>query len=189
MVRVYSDAVTLAASPRFPSTHEILAAPEGREASFEALSRPFTRRFHDRFAEVWFTRMYTSIAERRMAAIAMAAQLYELDHGEVPPAIIDLVPAYLPDLPEDPFAKAGTTFAYKPQRAEPVLYSVGVNGTDEKGERSVEGLDCAPTCDLVFYLNGDPVRRGDPKPDSSQTVNGNGDEESKQGSGDDDTGE
>lgn len=180
LVCAYSVAVNLAALPRFPRTYEIFAAPDVREAHFKALFRPSTRRFHEDFAPLWFGRMYTSIAERRMAAIAIAVRLYERDHGAVPPAIESLVPDYLPDLPEDPFAGAGMTFGYAPQRAEPVLYSVGMNGTDEKGERSVEGLECAPDCDFVFHLNGDPVRRPEVGQNSSQAVKDNGDGEREQ---------
>lgn len=55
-----------------------------------------------------------TVARRRMAAIALACRLYELDHGARPSRLSDLVPGYISMLPSDPFDPEGHTFRYLP---------------------------------------------------------------------------
>ena len=77
--------------------------------------------------------------ERRMAAVALAAQLYRADHGGAWPAKLeDLVPQYLPAVPRDPLAPGDTPLRYllvkhgRPDGQDrPVVYSVGSNGNDD----------------------------------------------------------
>src|SRR5690606_5095756 len=47
---------------------------------------------------------FRALAERRMAATSLAIRLYQLDHDRWPAALAQLVPAYLPQVPADPFA-------------------------------------------------------------------------------------
>jgi hypothetical protein len=70
--------------------------------------------------------------ERRMAAIALAIRLYRIDHSDAWPVTLDeLVPNYLQSLPADPFRADGKTFGYVASLTQPLIYSVGENGTDE----------------------------------------------------------
>jgi len=71
-----------------------------------------------------FPRIFQSIAERRMTAISLAAQLYRADHGNWPRRLNDLVPAYLAALPTDPFRADGGTFGYE------ILLGVLPDGSD-----------------------------------------------------------
>jgi hypothetical protein len=78
-------------------------------------------------------------AERRMAAVSLAAQLYRADHGGAWPASLQaLVPQYLPAVPQDPFAADGRPLGYavltnnRPDGADrPLVYDVSDDGTDQ----------------------------------------------------------
>jgi hypothetical protein len=54
---------------------------------------------YHRFVEQYF-RM---LGERRATAVSLAARLYRADHARWPDRLDQLVPAYLPALPADPF--------------------------------------------------------------------------------------
>ena len=51
---------------------------------------------------------WRAISVRRQAAVALAARLFERDHGRLPGSLSELIPAYLAALPQDPFASVGT---------------------------------------------------------------------------------
>jgi hypothetical protein len=53
--------------------------------------------------ELILERQWRCIAERRLAAIALAMHLYKMDRGRLPATLRDLVPAYLQSVPKDPF--------------------------------------------------------------------------------------
>jgi hypothetical protein len=59
------------------------------------------------------------LAERRMTAVILAAQLYRADRGAWPAQSSDLVPAYLPRVPADPFAAGGRPLGYGLRKAKP----------------------------------------------------------------------
>jgi hypothetical protein len=50
---------------------------------------------------------WKAIAARREAAVALAMRLFEADHGRLPTTLAELVPAYLPSVPQDPFSPVG----------------------------------------------------------------------------------
>jgi hypothetical protein len=53
--------------------------------------------------------LYEHLAERRLAAVAVAVRWYALDHdGALPARLDDLSPRYLPSPPLDPLAAGGT---------------------------------------------------------------------------------
>lgn len=75
---------------------------------------------------------FRGLAERRLAAAALACRLYAVDHGgRLPGRLEDLVPAYLPAVPADPLA-ASKALAYAPGD-RPIVYSVGEDGRDDGG--------------------------------------------------------
>jgi hypothetical protein len=83
--------------------------------------------------------------DRRIAAIALATRLYQLDTGHYPAKLMDLVPKYLPAVPIDPFsadhAPIGYMLAYNGTR--PVVYGVGEDGlSDTAGEQSIPTFTC-----------------------------------------------
>lgn len=75
-----------------------------------------------------------SVAKKRMAATVLAIRLYELDHDRRPETLEELVPDYLTHLPIDPFAAGGRPLGYLPHADVPVVYSVGRDGVDDRGQ-------------------------------------------------------
>lgn len=59
-------------------------------------------------------RTYQSQADRRAAAVDLAARLYELDRGRTPARVEDLVPAYLPGVPIEPMTGTAMTRTFVP---------------------------------------------------------------------------
>lgn len=79
---------------------------------------------------------FIHLATRRVAAVALALRLYQVDHDGNGPATLDaLVPAYLPAVPIDPFDPAGGKLRYLPGNP-PAIYSVGQDGIDNGGDES-----------------------------------------------------
>ncbi|HZN69304.1 MAG TPA: hypothetical protein VFB66_28780 [Tepidisphaeraceae bacterium] len=106
---------------------------------------------------------YQVIAEARLAAVALAARRFALDHdGRLPEKLDDLVPKYLPSVPLDSMAAGDTPLRYVGPAADaerPRAYSVGLNGRDDGG---VEVDGDAPlrererTGDFVQHLKRQP---------------------------------
>jgi hypothetical protein len=118
---------------------------------------------------------YRSIAQRRMAAAALAVRLYEVDHGRRPATLDELVPDYLDAVPLDLFADDGRAIRYRPDADPPILYVRGVDA-DHGGKiayRSSGTVDFDGG-DIPFFLNGDaPLGRYTPPttlPASGQAV-------------------
>ncbi|MGD8452487.1 MAG: hypothetical protein PVJ57_11760 [Phycisphaerae bacterium] len=117
--------------------------------------------------------VFRIMAKRRMAATALALQLYELDHGHRPATLAELVPDYLPAVPTDPFAADDRSLGYLPDATPPVLYSVGPDGEDDGGLHMLESDPAAGwrELDMPFFLNGDrplPRPRSTSAPSTSQ---------------------
>lgn len=105
-------------------------------------------------------RLHVARAQRRVLAAAFAVRLYELEQGKLPATLEALVPAYLPAVPEDPFAP-GQKVRYVSEANDPRVYSVGENFADDKGvghaHRRAAGEILRPwdeynRPDLVMYL-------------------------------------
>lgn len=105
---------------------------------------------------------FRHLAYRRMAAIALAIRLYEIDYGQRSTQLTALVPDYLATLPTDPFATTGASFQYAYEfpyhQARAYLYTVGVNGLDNGGvlqdplAKRIRSAD-----DIHFYLDPEPL--------------------------------
>lgn len=78
------------------------------------------------------------LAMRRMAAIALAIRLYELDHKDRPVDLALLVPDYLPAVPIDPFSPDSGPIRYIHDRDPPILYTVWKDGEDNQGRERNE---------------------------------------------------
>ena len=108
------------------------------------------------------TLCYRQLATRKMAAVALAIRLYEIDTGRRPAKLAALVGKYLPALPTDPFAADARPLGYLPKAEKPRLYSISRDGKDDAGKFALTkdgGIDY-DALDLVFFLNkGDrPMR-------------------------------
>ena len=108
---------------------------------------------------------FRNTADRRLAATALAVRRYALDHaGKLPPTLDELVPAYLPAVPLDPFARGGKQpLKYVADPAKPRLYSVGDDGADNAGSELVSLANARRTklsrwdkLDAVVHLTAQP---------------------------------
>jgi hypothetical protein len=76
-----------------------------------------------------------------MAATAIALRLFEMEHGCRPERLSEVVPEYLPAVPQDPFTLK-SELGYYPSQPNALIYSVGPDGkyegrtTDEDVRRS-----------------------------------------------------
>jgi hypothetical protein len=64
--------------------------------------------------------------------VHVALEEHHTDHKHYPPSLDQLVPAYLNRVPDDPFARSGP-LSYKSSGSKYVLYSIGPDGRDDKG--------------------------------------------------------
>jgi hypothetical protein len=101
------------------------------------------------------------LVERHMAAAALAVRWYAVEHdGTLPATLDELVPKYLPAVPSDTLA-AHQPIKYLSRAANPIVYSVGENGTDDGGsEASTNPRDTQPgewqMQDRVIHLTRQP---------------------------------
>ncbi len=75
----------------------------------------------------------------RLAELAFALAGYRSDHGRYPPSLKDLSPAYIAEIPKDPFT--GEDLHYRTPGAGYLLYSVGPNGRDDGGRNTADDGD------------------------------------------------
>ncbi|MCE1247772.1 MAG: hypothetical protein LWY06_14115 [Firmicutes bacterium] len=76
---------------------------------------------------------FANITRIRGLIIAVALREYKKDKGSYPDRLEDLVPAYLPSLPVDCMSPDGKFVYRKKSPSEVILYSFGINLTDEGG--------------------------------------------------------
>jgi hypothetical protein len=70
--------------------------------------------------------------QHRNLHLAFALAAYHADHKKYPAALADLAPKYIEQVPTDLFSVK--PLVYKPSDTGYLLYSVGVNGTDDGGK-------------------------------------------------------
>ena len=68
----------------------------------------------------------------RVALLALALAEYKREHGQYPDTLSDLSPKYLKTIPKDRFTDK--PLKYQRQDQGYLLYSVGANGQDDKGQ-------------------------------------------------------
>ena len=69
----------------------------------------------------------------RLLLVEVALRAYQLDHGQLPAHLTELVPNYLSSLPDDPFATAPQPFHYRVTSSGFELWSVSLDGKDDNG--------------------------------------------------------
>ena len=88
--------------------------------------------------------------------LALAAKVYEADHGDWPEQLTDLAPEYLDAIPNDRFADQPLIYVRTDDGVR--IYSLGPNMTDDGGMNfddvaDDETTDCSPDADdLVIEL-------------------------------------
>ena len=114
----------------------------------------------------WILLDLRAVTDRRLAAVALAAKLYQADHaGRLPPTLDALVPSCLPAVPTDPFDPAGGPIRYAPAfrpgptaAPSPRVYSVGEDGLDAGGAGTPTKRWTA-SADAPFELPPPPATR------------------------------
>jgi len=84
-----------------------------------------------------------------MAAVALAIRLYEIDHSHRPATLDELVPDYLPEVPDDPFADDGGKIGYSIENGQEVLHCIGPDKSGQPGQKRR----------IVFRLGAPPASR------------------------------
>ena len=78
---------------------------------------------------------FVILARGRLAAVALAVRLYELDHGDRPANLDALVPEYLPRLPTSPLIESDPGLHYEREGDAPKVYFAGPD--PKAGSRTV----------------------------------------------------
>ena len=76
---------------------------------------------------------YQCLLARRAAATLLAVRMFQLDHDSLPTRWDDLVPAYLPAIPSDPFGSPGAMLRLIRRADDVAIYSVGIDQVDNNG--------------------------------------------------------
>lgn len=85
----------------------------------------------------------------RLLTLESALRAYQLEHGELPEHLQELMPVYIAELPADPFDVTGKPLRYVRNKQGYVVYSVGPDGNDDGGQPPPPGQYGG------FDLNGD----------------------------------
>jgi len=137
--------VDAADSASFSSVPEV-EEDSSNESGLKFLQHPL-RAYLSGSLERAFVLYFRLLAKKRLAGTAVAIRLYEVDHGHRPETLAELVPEYLPRVPEDPFTEDGQALRYLPHAAHPVVYSISDDGLDEEGNSE-------RYADVTFFLDG-----------------------------------
>jgi hypothetical protein len=98
-----------------------------------------------------FTKEARFEAKLRDAQTALAIERYRLVNGSLPGQLNDLVPAFLPAVPADPFD--GKPLRYKLLATGYIVYSVGEDREDNGGtEKTSKGQSYVPGTDITFTV-------------------------------------
>ena len=85
----------------------------------------------DRQSRINYAFWWGHFARRRLTVTTLALHAYKLQHGGFPRQLADLVPDYLPAVPEDPFR--ARPLVYRRTETGYMLYSVGEDRKDDGG--------------------------------------------------------
>lgn len=99
-------------------------------------------------------------ARWRIMQLRLAARAYQYRHGAPPPSVEALVPAYLPAIPQDPFANRPLVYRVKANRA--LIYSRGPDSKDDGGKDLGESVYASTTGDIVTLKPRQPLRSPTP---------------------------
>jgi hypothetical protein len=182
MLEHMSAVINAVQEPTWPATSTRLPAVAPSRQGLENLRRILSSRMMASYPRA-LQQHYHALGTRRMAAVALALRVYEIDHGRRPATLGALVPDYLPGIPPDPFAVDDRPIGFLPDAPLPILYSVGLDGIDEQGAYQLTngGWVDRNVKDMPFFLNGDRPRRPSTTPATSvETDDDQGDVEKDQ---------
>ena len=94
--------------------------------------------------------------QMRMLTTDLAIRVFLASYGHLPKTLAELVPEFLPAVPQDPFAN-GLPIRYRVDGSAYQLYSVGYNGTDDGGQPQTR-IPGQPILDLTeVFLFSPPL--------------------------------
>lgn len=93
---------------------------------------------------------YTSISNLNVLTTVIAVKLYELKNSKLPDSLNELVPAYLPELPKDPFDDFKPLKYEKRDDKKWVIYSFGPDKKDNHASIRYNKASDDKTGDIVF---------------------------------------
>ncbi len=94
--------------------------------------------------------MAAAQAHVQVAQTALALLRHKLAHGAYPTALAEIDPAFLPEIPLDPFT--GQPLVYRPDGDGFLLYSLGENLKDDNGTEESEDNRKSRSFDIVWRL-------------------------------------
>ena len=153
-LKYFDGPIRAAALPSWPAATPLVPEePPNSKLLLAPIMAPYLR--------ASFLAEFKSEAERHAAAIAIACRIYADDHdGKWPADLSALVPHYLSAIPCDPFDAQLRPMKYL-RGTPPAVYSISINGIDNKGDRTGEfsyhdGVSYNPwwSPDAVFPIGG-----------------------------------
>jgi hypothetical protein len=154
MLRRSSLLATAAEKPSWAEFKAALPEETTGGAALDALIHPFSRITYPSLDRT-LVNHFRSLARRRMAAVALAIRLYQVDHDRRPATLSELVPDYLASVPEDPFSPNRSPIGYAPGARRAIVYSVGLDGIDDGGAYEFARGGIEPyRLDMPFFLDG-----------------------------------
>lgn len=94
------------------------------------------------------------VAEAEAARVVVALERHRLAHGSWPGSLDELTPEFLASIPRDPFD--GGSMKYHLRDGRPVVYSVGMNRTDDGGRHVEKGWSWCPPDQVEQRVAGEP---------------------------------
>ena len=155
MVECYTESMPTLRRSCFCPAMDIMPNPFESHNVIQHMIFPFTDLFDLPF-RCAIENHFRILAHRRMAAVALALRLFEVETGRRPATLTELIPEYLIEVPGDPYSPEGRPLQYVPNARHPILYSVNENQTDDGGrfELTSTGYIREYKLDLVFFLDG-----------------------------------
>ena len=87
------------------------------------------------FPNIWVSgESKATLTRQRLAKVAIASELFFIQHGRYPKNTAELIPNYLPAIPPDPYSDQPVIYLPAGTRnSRPVVYSIGENEVDDGG--------------------------------------------------------
>lgn len=148
--------VVAAAEPVYTNRAEVIAACDEADVKSSGFPpRILAGMMLPAIGKVW-DKFARSEAETEMARVALALERHHLDYGTLPASLDQLVPAYLPAVPTDPFS--GQPLRCRRLDHGYVVYSVGPDGVDDDGRPRDSSDKQQKTWDLPFTVEREDLR-------------------------------
>lgn len=120
-VRNWPGASAVIARATLPNASSAALFGTPRRPTVPRYSRFLTPAGWDANPSGYFLTHFRLLADRRMTAVSLAAQIYRADHGHWPARVDELAPAYLPAIPVDPYRDDGGPLSYVVEKLPPPL--------------------------------------------------------------------